>query len=158
VEINILIDEGFTGCPESGWFQYVVERVLIAQDVASEVELGLVITTQDRIQELNKRYRGQDRPTDVLAFYMSSEEETGTVKSPFIVPPDKVRHLGEVIISFPQATIQAQEQDHPLKRELAILTIHGVLHLLGYDHVEPEAEGLMKTREAEILAGLEDIF
>jgi len=74
----------------------------------------------------------------------------------FITPPDGVLHLGEVIIAYPQAVIQAEEHHHPVKREIAILIIHGVLHLLGYDHEEPEAERQMRAREAEILSGIEE--
>jgi len=96
------------------------------------------------VQQLNKSYRGKDEPTDVLAFYMTSAD--------FIEPPDGVRHLGEVIISYPQAVIQAEEHRHSIKKELAILIIHGVLHLLGYDHEESEQERQMRAREADILS------
>ena len=73
----------------------------------------------------------------------------------FPQPPDGVRHLGEVIISYPQAVIQAEEHQHSVKRELAILIIHGVLHLLGYDHETPELEQQMIAREREILSYIE---
>jgi len=147
MEINVLVDEGFEGCPEASWLRSVVEQVLIAQGVGSDVELGLVITSQERVQQLNKSYRGKDEPTDVLAFYMTS-----AAGEAFVAPPDGVRHLGEVIISYPQAVIQAKEHQHSIKKELAILIIHGVLHLLGYDHEEPELERRMRGREADILS------
>jgi len=147
MEINVLVDEGFEGCPEASWLRSVVEQVLIAQGVSSDVELGLVITSQERVQQLNKSYRGKDEPTDVLAFYMTS-----AAGEAFVAPPDGVRHLGEVIISYPQAVIQAKEHQHSIKKELAILIIHGVLHLLGYDHEEPELERRMRGREADILS------
>jgi len=151
MEINVIIDGDFAECPEVGWLQGVVERVLIAQGVTSSVELGLVITNQERVRELNRSYRGEDRPTDVLAFYMTSAaEET------FVAPPDRVLHLGEVIISYPQAVIQAKEHRHSLKKEIAILIIHGVLHLLGYDHDKPEPERQMRVKEKEILSGIEE--
>jgi probable rRNA maturation factor len=66
-----------------------------------------------------------------------------------------VSHLGEVIISYPQAVIQAEEHHHSAKKELVILIIHGVLHLLGYDHAEPDQERQMSAREAEILGQIE---
>ena len=147
MEINALVDEGFEGCPEASWLRSVAEQVLIAQGVSSDVELGLVITSQERVQQLNKSYRGKDEPTDVLAFYMTS-----AAGETFVAPPDGVRHLGEVIISYPQAVIQAKEHQHSIKKELAILIIHGVLHLLGYDHEEPEQERRMRGREADILS------
>ena len=154
MEINVLIDEGVEGCPEADWIQNIAEQVLIAQGVGSEVELGLVITSQERVQQLNRSYRDKDEPTDVLAFYMTSMEQAGTDIPPFIAPPDGVSHLGEVIISCPQAIIQAEEHRHSIKKEIAILIIHGVLHLLGYDHEEPEQERQMRAREREILSSI----
>lgn len=149
-EINVIIDGDFAECPEANWLQSVAERVLIAQGVSSNAELGLVITSQKRVRELNRSYRGEDRPTDVLAFYMTSAGDA------FVSPPDGVLHLGEVIISYPQAVLQAKERQHSLKKEIAILIIHGVLHLLGYDHEEPEPERQMRVREAETLNSIKE--
>jgi len=150
MEINVLVEEGFEGCPEANWLQSVAEQVLTAQGADSDVELGLVITSRERVRQLNKSYRGKDEPTDVLAFYMTSA--AGEI---FVAPPDGVHHLGEVIISYPQAVIQAKEHQHSIKKELAILIIHGVLHLLGYDHEEPKQERQMRGRETEILSYIE---
>jgi probable rRNA maturation factor len=72
------------------------------------------------------------------------------------MPPDGAVHLGEVIISYPQTFMQAEEHQHPVRKEMTILVIHGVLHLLGYDHDAPEAEERMRTREAEILRVIEE--
>jgi len=153
MEINTIIDGDFAECPEISWLRSVAEQVLIARGITPDVELGLVITSQERVQELNRSYRGEDKPTDVLAFYMTSAaEETGAESPPFVVPPDGVLHLGEVIISYPQAVLQAHEHRHSLKKELAILIIHGVLHLLGYDHDKSEPERQMKDQEKEILS------
>jgi len=152
MEINVIIDGDFGDCPEVNWLQGVAEKVLVVQGITSDAELGLVITGQERVQELNRQYREEDKPTDVLSFYMTpASEETGASALEFVTPPDGIRHLGEVIISYPQAALQAKEHKHSLKKEMAILVIHGVLHLLGYDHAEPEQEGQMKAREAEIL-------
>ena len=153
MEINVLIDEGFKGCPEVGWLQSVAEQVLVAQNAGSRVELGLVIATQERVQQLNLSYLGRDEPTDVLAF--SAIEEIGSDFPPFVTPPDGVLHLGEVIISYPQAVTQAEEHRHSIKREIAILIIHGVLHLLGYEHDKPELKQKMSAREEEILSRIE---
>lgn len=151
MEIDVLIDKGLEPCPETGWLREIAEQVLIAQGADSQVEMSLVITGQERIQQLNRDYRGKDEPTDVLAFSMASVEGSGAGMTSFIMPPDGVSHLGEVIISCPQAVVQAQEHMHSIKREMAILIIHGVLHLLGYDHMEPEQESQMQAREREIL-------
>ncbi len=153
MEINVLIDEGVERCPEASWLQSVAEQVLVAQNASSRVELGLVITGQERVQQLNLNYLGRNEPTDVLAF--SAIEEIGADFPPFVTPPDGVLHLGEVIISYPQAVTQAEEHQHPIKKELAILIIHGVLHLLGYEHDKPELKRLMSAREAEILSYIE---
>ena len=153
MEINVLIDEDLEGCLEVSWLQGVAEQVLVAQDASSGVELGLVITSQERVQQLNRSYLGRDEPTDVLAF--STREEIDVDLPPFVQPPDGLLHLGEVIISHPQAVIQAEEHQHSIKREITILIIHGVLHLLGYEHDEPELERQMRAREKEILSYIE---
>ena len=149
MEINILVDEGIEDCPAPGWLEGIARQVLEAQGAGAEAELGLVITTQERIRQLNRDYLGRDEPTDVLAF--SAREEAADLL-PFIQPPDGVLHLGEVIIAYPQAVIQAEEHHHSLKKELAILIIHGVLHLLGYEHDKPNLAHQMRAREAELLS------
>jgi probable rRNA maturation factor len=153
MEVNVLIDDELEGELETDWLQSVVEQVFIAENAAPEAELGLVITGQTRIQELNLVHLGIDAPTDVLAFPMSNEDDTDMPE--FVTPPDGAVHLGEVIISYPQAFMQAEEHRHPVKKEVAILIIHGVLHLLGYDHDAPEPEQRMRAREAEILERIE---
>jgi len=159
MEINVLIDEDFKECLEVSWLQRIAEQVLVAQDAGSNVELGLVIASQERVQQLNRSYRGKDEPTDVLAFSMLPElpatGENGVDFPPFAVPPNGVHHLGEVIISYPQAVIQAEEHGHSIKKEIAILAIHGVLHLLGYEDEKPELKRLMSAREVEILSYIE---
>jgi len=151
MEINISIDQGFHGCPTPGWLEAVAKKVLEAQGAGAEAEMSLLIATSERIKELNREYLGEDEPTDVLAF--SAREEGAGL--PFIHPPDGLLHLGEVIIAYPQAVIQASEHGHPVKKELAILLIHGLLHLLGYDHDEPGSERRMRAREAELLSYIE---
>jgi probable rRNA maturation factor len=151
MEINILIDQGFDGCPTPSWLKNTVRQILEAQGAGAKVEVGLVIATGERVQELNRDYLGEDEPTDVLAF--SARE--GGEELPFIHPPDGLLHLGEVIIAYPQAVAQAVEHGHPVEKELAILIIHGVLHLLGYDHDKPDSERQMRAREREILSYIE---
>ncbi len=154
MEINILIHEGLEGCLEVSWLENVAEKVLVAQCADSRAELGLVIVSQERVRQLNLSYLGKDEPTDVLAFSMLPEQSEENLV-PFVVPPDGIRHLGEVIISYPQAVIQAEEHQHSVEREIAILIIHGVLHLLGYEHDKPELEHQMRAREAKILGYIE---
>jgi len=154
MEINVIIDEALSGCLEASWLESVTEKILFAQVIDSRTELGLVIVGQERVRQLNLSYLGDDEPTDVLAFSMLPEQSEENLV-PFMVPPDGIRHLGEVIISYPQAVIQAEDHRHSVKREIAILIIHGVLHLLGYDHDKPELERQMRAREAEILSYIE---
>ena len=158
MEINILIEEGLEGCPEVGWLEKIAEHVLIAQSVDSAAELGLFVVGQEKIQELNSQYLGRDEPTDVLAFAMLPRPSDGAEADvpTFVSPPDGVPHLGEVIISYPQAVIQAEENRNSVKREIALLIVHGVLHLLGYDHDSPGPEQEMRAREAEILRSIEE--
>ena len=156
MEINVLIDEGLEGCLDVAWLESVAVEVLLAEGTDPGSELGLVITDQEKIRELNLVHLGEDEPTDVLSFPMlpdsGDEAESGT----FVTPPDGIAHLGEVIVSYPQAVIQAEERGHSVQKEVATLVIHGVLHLLGYDHDEPEREGRMRAIESEVLARIEE--
>lgn len=154
MEISVLVDADLEGCPEAAWLENVVEKVLIAQSVDSRAEISLVLVGQERIRQLNLSYLGQDEPTDVLSFSMLAEPSEGEI-APFVTPPDGIQHLGEVIISYPQAVVQAAEHQHAVPREIAILIIHGVLHILGYDHDKSELEPQMRAREAEILSHIE---
>ena len=152
MEINLTIEGEFAGCPDAGWFQRIAGQVLEAEGIGSNAELGILITDQERVQELNRTYRGEDHPTDVLSFYMAESGEVGGGESErFVVAPDGVSHLGEVVISYPQAAIQAQEHRHSVNQELAVLTVHGVLHLLGYDHEDEQQRREMVAREQAIL-------
>jgi len=146
MEISILIDEDLEGNLEETWLRSIAEQALVAQGVSSNTELGMVIASQERVQQLNRNYVGRDEPTDVLAF--STTEEMGVDFPPFVQPPDGILHLGEVVVSYPQAVMQAEEHQHSTKREITILIIHGVIHLLGYEHDKPELRRRMIAREA----------
>ena len=147
-EIEILVEEEFRELVDEGWVRRIAQTVLKAEGVAPPYEVGLVFTDSETVRQLNRDYRGVDEPTDVLAFYMLPQRE---VDDSFALPPDGVTRLGEVIISYPQAVEQAREQGHSTEKELALLIIHGILHLLGYDHEEPEGESKMRGRERELL-------
>jgi probable rRNA maturation factor len=152
MEINILIEEEFKGKIPKTWLSNFAKKVLLAEKIGNNIELGIVITGQEKIQELNRTYRNIDKPTDVLSFFMIPQK--GLTEA-FVSPPDNIRHLGEVIISYPQAKIQAKEHKHTIKDEIAILIVHGVLHLLGYDHDELSNEKAMKAKELYILGDAE---
>ena len=111
-------------------------------------EVALVLTDDASIQELNRDFLGEDAPTDVLSF--SAQEQAG----PFVTAPEAGAYLGDVIISYPRAIQQAGEQGHAVEQELDLLVVHGILHLLGYDHATEEEKSLMWSHQDAILAGL----
>jgi probable rRNA maturation factor len=147
-QIGIHVEEEFRGLVDGGWVKKIARQVLKAEGVAPPYEVSLVFTDFETVKQLNRDYRGVDKPTDVLAFYMLPQKGAN---DSFALPPDGVTRLGEVIISYPQAVEQAKEQGHPPERELALLVIHGILHLLGYDHEEPKEESEMREKERELL-------
>jgi len=147
-EIGIHIEEEFQGLVGEGWVRRITQYVLEAEGVAPPYEVSLVFTDSETVQQLNRDYRGVDETTDVLAFQMLPQKKAD---DSFALPPDGVTRLGEVIISYPQAAEQAEEQGHSVEQELALLIIHGILHLLGYDHEKPEEEKRMREREEELL-------
>jgi len=147
-EVAVSVEEKFRGLVDEDWVREIAQMVLKAESVTPPYEVSLVFTNSETVRRLNRDYRGVDEPTDVLAFYMLPEKET---EPTFILPPDGITRLGEVIVSYPQAVEQAKEQGHSVDKELALLIIHGILHLLGYDHEQPEEEKRMRGREQELL-------
>ena len=107
-------------------------------------EVSITLTNNEHIHELNLRYRGTDRPTDVLSFALNEGEE------PEIFDGPAVDVLGDIIISVERTVEQAAEYGHSVQREIAFLTVHGMLHLLGYDHME-EADRIEMRREEEFV-------
>lgn len=109
-----------------------------------DAELSLFLTDDETVHELNRTYRGVDRTTDVLSFSQREGEN-----------PDLWDNLlGDVIISVDQAQRQAAEYGHSMAREVGFLTVHGVLHLLGWDHEESEDERRMMGKTEDILAAI----
>lgn len=153
MKLGIQIDKEFRKHLDQQWLERVVAQSLAVQNFDSEVELSLVVTGEETVRKLNQQYRGVDEPTDVLSFALA-ERKPGD-DTPFITPPDGVLHLGEVVISYPQAVRQAEENRHSVEQELALLVIHGVLHLLGYEHDEPAREREMRALEEKVLSEVE---
>jgi len=123
---------------------HLVESVLEQEGQPSDVGVTVVITDDARIHEMNRSFRGDDRPTDVLAFAICAGSFFVT---PDVLPP----YLGDVIVSYPRAQTQAADQGHPVEDELALLVVHGCLHLLGYDHADEKERRRMWARQKEIL-------
>ena len=106
-------------------------------------DLSIVLTDDARLQELNRDYLGIDAPTDVLSFPASeTDPETGA------------RYIGDILISVPRARSQADAAGHPIESEVQLLVVHGMLHLLGHDHAEPEEKARMWKAQSEILEAL----
>lgn len=122
---------------------HLAAEALRLEGVAQSCELGLFIADDEGIRELNRRYRGIDEPTDVLAF-------GGEVEG-FVSP---TLHLGDIVISYPRAASQAQERGHSVAQEMDLLFLHGLLHLLGYEDETPEKRARMWTRQEELLGAL----
>jgi len=149
-QIDIHVKRGFDLNINKSWLKSLVKNALDFEGVTDSIELSLVVTDEKTIKRLNKLYRRQDEYTDVLAFPLVQDSyEKG--EQPFIIPPNGVMYLGEVLISYPTAVQQALEHRHSIEKELALLTIHGILHLLGYDHKKDEERQIMSQKEREIL-------
>jgi probable rRNA maturation factor len=150
IEIDVEIEPSIA--PEVGpdvseeRLRAVGEAVLHQEGVPGQATL--VITGDERIQELNRVYRGLDEPTDVLSF--SAQEGSGD----FVAAPEASCYLGDVIVSYPRAVAQAADQGHAVEQELNLLIVHGLLHLLGYDHAEEEEKAVMWARQEAILHSL----
>jgi len=114
------------------------------EKVKTPASLSVLLTNDDQMQELNRDFRGIDKPTDVLSFPAE--------KLPFDIMGEEDNYLGDIAISVPMAQQQARQSGHSLKDELELLTIHGTLHLLGHDHEDPEEKKVMWWAQNSILA------
>ena len=126
----------------------LVKRAVLAvldfEDFGRRAEVSVTFTDNEGIHALNREYRNVDRPTDVLSFPLSDGED-------YYTDGDAVL-LGDIVISLERAQTQAEEYGHSFEREVAFLTVHSMLHLLGYDHeTSPEDERDMFARQDEIL-------
>ena len=145
------------------FFKSIAEKCLKNTEVKDkQIEISLAIVGNNRMRRLNKMYRGKNRVTDVLSFGDKSVlqflqkafpklKKNEIVEERFVQPPDKIKRLGEVIICYPQAKKQARRLSHSLEEELTILFVHGILHLLGYEHEEDEQREKMQKLEKKIL-------
>jgi probable rRNA maturation factor len=125
------------------------EQAIGAEGLSGSYELAVTLVDDERIRELNHQHRDKNEVTDVLSFPLVDEDTAG-----FILPGGAATHLGDVVIALGRMREQAAQYGHSVERELAYLTVHGVLHLLGYDHEDDEDKVHMRAREEEILAEL----
>ena len=168
--VRVQVFEEFEGCASQQWLESIAQQALTAAHCREGKPtnptsragplLSVVLADDDTVKRLNQEHRGLQETTDVLAFSFAHEGEYyGEDPRPpapdgfdFVTPPDEEAGLGEVIISYPQAVSQARQSGHGVHHELVILLVHGVLHLVGYDHMEPEEEAAMKEVESAVLS------
>ena len=136
IEINNLTNENLKEIEElDAYTKYLLDYMKI------DASFSIIIVDNEKIHEINKTYRGIDRPTDVISFALE-EDENYEVKE---------RLLGDIYISIDKVYEQAKEYNHSVKRELFFLVTHGFLHLLGYDHMTEEEEKEMFSLQEKIL-------
>lgn len=126
----------------------VLKKTAELYGLEPQSEVSIVLADDRYIQELNREYRGKDTPTDVLSFALNEGDE------PEIIAGPAEQLLGDIIISLETAKRQAEEYEHSLEREIAFLTVHGMMHLLGYDHILEEDRLEMRREEEAVLASL----
>ena len=129
------------------------EEILRAADIVGEIygvensELSVTLTDDEHIHALNKKFRGVDKATDVLSFAFRESDEPEIIGADFEI-------LGDVIISLERAKVQAEEFGHSFLREVIFLEVHGLLHLLGYDHIDDNERQEMEAEQKFIMAKL----
>ena len=124
-----------------------VEATLAYEGVGRDLEVSVTFTDDDGIRKLNRNYRKIDKPTDVLSFPLFDFEGEGDAMSEEL---DDM--LGDIVLSLERAAAQAEEFGHSFEREVSFLTVHSMLHLLGYDHETSEEDELdMRQRQTEIM-------
>jgi probable rRNA maturation factor len=124
--------------------------VLTNEGISGDVLLTITFVDEAEIQAINAEHRGIDRVTDVLSFSLISPVDDEPAD--FALPSDQPRELGDIIICYQRAIEQAEEYGHSVAREVTYLTVHGLLHILGYDHEVPEEQAEMRVREEAALA------
>ena len=127
-------------------FSAIIEQALKTLGIEDDVEVSCVLVDDERIHEINREYRHIDRSTDVISFAMEDNDQFYVEGMP--------RTLGDIFISVDHAKKQAEEYGHSLRREMCFLFTHGILHLLGYDHMTDEQEKEMFGLQDQILGAL----
>ena len=143
IQVEVQIAPAFADLLSAEHLQAVAQAVL--RHEGRSVELTVVVTDDEGIQALNRDFLGLDTPTDVLSF--SAQEDGGS----FVVAPEAAGYLGDVIVSYPRAAEQAEEHAQTAEQELNLLVVHGILHLLGYDHAAEDQRAVMWARQEAIL-------
>ncbi|MEE8518304.1 MAG: rRNA maturation RNase YbeY [Dehalococcoidia bacterium] len=146
-EIAVHVFPAFRSSVKAAWVRAAARAALAVGDPDGSGQSSVVIADDETLHDLNRRFRGLDEVTDVLSFGAAGADTT-----PFPDTPDTRPSLGEVVLSYPLAVQQADEHNVTVEQEVALLIVHGVLHLLGHDHAEPDEEAVMKGLEQKALA------
>lgn len=156
--IPVTADIPGVGDERKAFIRKVIRTALAAEGVDFPCEVDVLLTNDAHIHELNREQRGIDRPTDVLSF-PAFDLQPGALPEPADADPGSgLVPLGDMVVSLERAAAQAKEYGHSNRRELAYLTVHSVLHLLGYDHLdEGPQKAQMRAKEEEILEKLDVI-
>jgi probable rRNA maturation factor len=155
IRVEVQVDPAYESHVATLSLERAVRATLAQQGVSGPAEVTVVVTGDDQVRRLNLTFRGVDAPTDVLSFAPQTTRDSGSEAGEgFVSPPEIPQYLGDVILSYPRAEAQAAEAGHPAEAELQLLTVHGVLHLLGHDHAEPEEKAAMWAAQEEVLRGL----
>ena len=131
--------------------RHTILETLDYEGMENDVEISVTFVDDEGIRELNNKFRGMDKPTDVLSFPLLDYE--GESEEPFF--DELCSNLGDIVISLERAMVQANEFGHSFEREVAFLTAHSMLHLLGYDHETSTLdERIMREKEESVLEKL----
>jgi probable rRNA maturation factor len=133
-------------------FKKILKRVKKELNIKGKIGMSVTLCDNNYIQELNKNYRNKDVPTDVLSFAIEDDENEELLMA--MKKLSSIREIGDIIISYDKAQSQAEEYGHTLNREMCFLFTHGVLHLLGYDHMNKSDEEEMFGLQKKILADM----
>lgn len=145
--VEVHVDESLQAQVDLEPMRRAALEVLRRQRIEAGCELAVMVTGDEAVQVLNRRHRGVDAPTDVLAFADDACE-------PFVDAPEGPRYLGDIVISLDRAKAQAAEAGQPVLAELQLLVVHGVLHLLGYDDQSDGPRAKMWAAQSEVLRAL----
>ena len=148
--IDVQVFQPFRAAVKAPWLRRVAAEALAVGDPEGTGGVSIAVADDETLHSLNARFRGFDEVTDVLSF------ETGVRGSAANVfpDPDGTARIGEVVLSYPLAVRQAHEHNVSTEEEVALLVVHGVLHLLGHDHEQPHDEARMRQLEQHALARL----
>ena len=154
--IDVRVFPDFRGLVKPPFARRAATVALKVADPDGDRDVSLVIANDETLHDLNMRFRGFDEPTDVLSFGDESDaslaEENADDSPAFPTMPGESLALGEIVLSYPLAVRQAGEHNVRVDEEVALLIVHGILHLLGHDHAKAREEATMKELEVQALS------